>query len=168
MPPIGQYDSQHLVNLGYNRWAVKPEIGISHPAGRWTIDGYCGVWVFTTNQEYFPGTLRKEQDPIATVQGHVSYALPRRSWLAIDATWFGGGQIRIDGVISPDLQRNSRLGATLSLPVGRHHSVKLVYSTGAITRRGSDFDTVNVTWQFVRFSARRHSHTEAQSEGGAK
>jgi hypothetical protein len=78
MPPLGQYSSARLVNLGYHRWAFKPEVGLSYPAGRWTIDGSAGVWLFTTNEFYFPGNARKEQDPVVALQGHVSYALPHR------------------------------------------------------------------------------------------
>src|SRR5262245_43035673 len=33
-PPLGQYDKAKLVNLGANRWSVKPEVGLSHPLGR--------------------------------------------------------------------------------------------------------------------------------------
>jgi hypothetical protein len=150
-PPWGQYDPTQLVNLGYNRWAVKPEIGISHPAGRLTIDGYVGVWLFTTNDAYYPGHLKKHQDPVLALQGHASYALPRRYWVAIDGTWFAGGETRIDRVANPDLQRNTRVGITLSVPVVGQQSVKFVYSTGTATRRGSDFDTINATWQLVLF-----------------
>ena len=117
--------------------------------GRWTLDGYAGVWLFTTNDRYFPGTAEKRQDPVLALQGHVSYTLPNRVWLAFDATWFEGGQSSGGRVASPDLQRNAR--ATLSIPIGRQQSLKLVYSTGTTTRRGSDFDSVLVTWQLVRF-----------------
>jgi hypothetical protein len=151
VPPLGQYDRTSLVNLGYNRWGFKPEIGISHPVDRWTFDVYAGVWLYTTNSHHFPGNARRAQDPVASLQGHVSYALTRRSWLAFAATWFGGGQTRIDGVPSPDQQRNVRLGATWSIPVTARDSLKIIYSTGATTRRGSDFDTVTVQWQRVRF-----------------
>jgi hypothetical protein len=151
VPPLGQYSARQLVNLGYHRWAFKPEIGVSHPIGRLTIDGYAGVWLFTTNEAYYPGRIRKSQDPILSLQTHVSYALPGRTWVAIDGTWFSGGETRVDGVLSPDLQRNTRLGVTFSVPVTGQQSVKFVYSTGATTRRGSHFDTVNVTWQLVSF-----------------
>ena len=48
MPPWGQYSSAQLVNLGYNRWAVKPEIGVTRTIRRWTLEAAAGVWLFTT------------------------------------------------------------------------------------------------------------------------
>jgi hypothetical protein len=70
-------------------------------------------------------------------------------WLAFNGTWFVGGQTFVDDVASPDLQRNARLGATVSVPIAAQQSLKFVYSTGATTRRGSAFNTFNVTWQLV-------------------
>ena len=94
------------------------------------------------------------QDRILALQTHASYSLPRRAWLAIDATWFTGGETRVDGLPSPDLQRNTRVGATFSIPLTSQQSMKFAYSTGAITRRGSDFDSLTATWQLVMFLAR--------------
>lgn len=151
VPPWGQYRARQLVNLGYNRWAVKPEIGLSHPAGRWTFDASAGVWLFSSNRSYYPGRAVKDQDAVVALQGHASYSLPKRAWLAVNATWFAGGETRVDGVPSPDLQRNTRLGATLSIPIVGQQSIKFSYSTGTTTRRGSDFNTFNATWQLVMF-----------------
>lgn len=151
MPPIGVYHPEQLINLGFNRWAIKPEVGVSRTIQNWTVEGSAGVWLYSTNANFFPGSARKEQDPIGSLQAHVSYALPRRSWVAFDATWFAGGQSRVDGVESPDRQRNSRLGVTLSVMTFANHSFKVAYSTGATTRRGTDFDTLSVTWQVVVF-----------------
>jgi hypothetical protein len=151
VPPWGQYDAGQLVNLGYNRWAVKPEVGVSRPIGRWTIDASAAVWLFSTNHSYYPGHAIKHQDPVAALQGHASYALPRRWWVAINATWFAGGETRVDRVANPDVQRNTRVGATLSVPIVGRQSIKFLYSTGTTTRRGADFNTFNATWQLVIF-----------------
>jgi hypothetical protein len=71
-PPLGDYRATRLVNLGYHRWAFKPEVGASRAIGRWTVDGYAGVWFFTTNDRYFPGRANKRQDPVFAWQAHVS------------------------------------------------------------------------------------------------
>lgn len=151
VPPIGQYKSTQLVNLGYNRWAFKPEVGVSHQVGRWAFDVYAGVWLFTVNDEYFPGDTHRRQDPVVAWQTHISYALPRRTWVAFNGTWFAGGQTSVERTASPDEQRNSRFGLTFSVPASGQQSIKFVYSTGATTRRGNDFTTFNVTWQLVWF-----------------
>lgn len=150
VPPLGQYQSTQLVNLGYNRWAVKPELGVSHQLQRWTVEWYAGVWLFSSNQAYYPGRATREQDGVFAAQAHVSYALPRKAWIAFNGTWFAGGQTRVDHAASPDEQRNTRLGATYSFPLSTSQSLKFIYSTGASTRRGSAFNTFNVTWQLVR------------------
>ena len=151
IPPLGQYDAARLVNLGANRWAVKPEVGVSFPAGRWTIDTYAGVAFFTKNDEYYPGGSRRSQDPIFGLQGHVSYTLARRAWIAVNGTWYAGGRTELNGVRNADLQRNTRLGITYAQPIGRRQSLKFAYSTGATTRVGADFRTMTVGWQVVFF-----------------
>jgi hypothetical protein len=149
--PVGQYDSTKLVNLGSNRWSLKPEVGLSLPAGRWTFDGYAGVWWFTDNGAYYPGPSRRHQDPVIAVQGHVSYTLGRRAWIAANATWYGGGQMQVNDLPTADPYRNSRLGATWAIPLGMRQSLKISYSAGAATRVGADFKTISGAWQLVIF-----------------
>jgi len=147
--PLGQYDANKLINLGTNRWAFKPELGLSHLTGRWLLEAAGGVWLLGTNDRFL-GTLRREQSPVLSLQGHVTYNLPRGMWGGFDANFFRGGGTRIDGEksTSPTL-RNSRLGVTFSLPVHRRHSFKISYDNGVITRLGSDFSRLSVGYQFV-------------------
>jgi len=150
--PTGEYFRDRLVNLGSHRWAVKPEAGVSVPLGRWNVDAYAGVWFFGANDEFYPGSSRRTQSPVLATQGHASYTFRPRMWAAVDATWYTGGRTTIDGVANNDLQRNSRLGATMSVPIGPRQSLKAAVSKGATIRVGGDFTTVAVVWQmtFIR------------------
>jgi hypothetical protein len=147
--PSGQYDPTKLINLGNNRWAFKPEVGTSHPIGRWDLDAYLGVWFFTDNTAYFPGTAHRSQDPIVATQGHLSYTFARRAWAAFDATYYVGGRSTVSGGDPSERQSNTRIGATVAVPVGRRQSIKGSFSTGAATRTGTDFNTVSVLWQMA-------------------
>ena len=149
--PIGQYDSARAINLGFNRWGFKPEIGIWHPMGRWTLEGSAGVWFYTTNDSYFPGAATRTQDPFVALQAHVRYTFESGAWIGLDSTWFSGGQTHVNEIALPDRQNSTRLGATLSLPMSDEQSLKFIYSTGLATRRGADFDAVVILWQLVTF-----------------
>ena len=47
--PVGQYDSSRFINIGTNRWAFKPQIGVSQPIGHWYLECFGGVWLFAEN-----------------------------------------------------------------------------------------------------------------------
>ncbi len=147
LAPTGEYDRTKLVNLGSHRWAFKPEIGLSIPRGAWDFDVYGAVWLFTTNDEYYPGSSRRSQDPISAFQAHVAYTIRPRLWVAADATWYGGGEVRVDEGEPFVPYRNTRIGATLALPVGARQAIKVAWSTGLRAQSGSDFRTIAVAWQ---------------------
>ena len=145
--PVGEYDSSLRVNLGSNRWSVKPEVGYSSIKGRWILDAALGVWFFTSNTDSFGGTTLR-QDPIVNLQAHGSYNFNRRVWLALDANWYGGGRTKVDGNELTSLQSNSRWGLTLSVAVARGQSLKFATHAGAYTRVGADFNIASIAYQF--------------------
>lgn len=150
--PTGQFFNNKLINLGTNRWSFKPEIGLSYMVSKqWFIDLYAGVWFFTTNNSFYPGTSVRSQDPLLTFQTHFSYNINPLMWAAIDFTYYTGGQSSINDIYKDDRQNNLRVGATLNLPVSRQSSIKLAYSTGAVIRIGGNFSTISVAWQTVFF-----------------
>jgi hypothetical protein len=146
--PTGQYNPEKLINLGANRWAFRPELALSQPIGRhWMIDIYTGLWLFTENNKFYTGNSLRTQDPMGTIQGHLSYNINPKMWLALDATFYYGGQSTIDEVAKDDRQSNSRIGATFVFPVWKKNNIKIAASTGAIVRSGADFNTVSIGWQ---------------------
>ena len=95
--------------------------------------------------------MRFVQQSIKGLQGHVSYTIRPRLWLAADATFYAGGRTAVGSVKKDDRQENSRAGLTLSVPIGSRHSVKLAWSEGTTTRIGGDFRTLSGAWQYLWF-----------------
>lgn len=148
--PTGQYDPARLINPGSNRWAFKPEMGVSKPGGRWTFEANGGAWLFTTN-ESFLGTSRRKQKPMASFQGGVIYTLRPRMWVSGNATFYTGGSTVINGTANEDRQRNARIGATFSLPLNQRQSLKVVWAKGVTTRIGGNLNTIAFAWQYAWF-----------------
>ena len=145
--PVGQYDPEKLVNIGTNRFTFKPELGLSKMAGRMQFELTAGASIYTVNHDFFQGKTRS-QKPIGSLQGHINYNFPKGIWAALDGTYYWGGKTTLEGVEGNDLQKNTRLGVTLALPISIHNSIKLYFSTGVSTRTGSDFDAMGVIWQY--------------------
>ncbi len=82
--PTGQYDPARLVNIGTNRWALKPEIGLSQPFGNWFAEASAGVWLFGDNEAYLGGKQR-QQSPLGVFQLHGGYQFRPGLWIAADA-----------------------------------------------------------------------------------
>ena len=148
--PFGEYDSSKLINLGTNRWAFKPEIGVSQPFQSWIFELYAGVWLFEDNTDFYGGQHR-EQDPLATFQTHVVYNFSRSVWAAGDFTFYDGGRTTVEGQPNDDRQNNTRGGLTLSVPCGKNQSLKATWAQGVSTRVGSSFQTVGLIWQWRWF-----------------
>ena len=145
--PIGQYDADRLINISSNRWFVKPELGVSKAWGPWTLELATAATIFGDNDDFYGGQ-RREQDPLYSLQGHLVYSFRSGIWAAVTGTYFTGGRTTVDGVRKNDLEQSSRVGATLALPVDRHHSIKLYASTGLSIRTGTDFDAIGAAWQY--------------------
>lgn len=145
--PIGRYEPSKLLNIGTNRWTVKPELGVSRVIGRWIVEAAAAAAFFTDNDDFFGGN-EKKQDPIYSLQGHVILPFRPGLWGALDATYYAGGRTTVNGEEKDNLQQNWRLGATLAVPVDRRNSIKLYASTGVHTRTKSNFDLFGLAWQY--------------------
>jgi hypothetical protein len=146
--PTGQFYPDKLINLGTHRFSFRPELAVSHPMGkRWLLDVYSGVWFFTANHSFYPGNSLRTQEPMGAFQGHISYNLRPRFWIAMNATFYVGGTSSINDIYNDDRQENARIGVTTVLPVGKRNSLKLSASKGAVVRIGQNFATFSIGWQ---------------------
>jgi hypothetical protein len=145
-PPLGQYDSDKLLNIGTNRWSFKPELGISKTLGPLTLELSTGVRFYTDNNDFLDGKTL-QLSPVYSVQGHLIYSFTPGIWLGLDGLYYTGARGTIDGRKGESLE-NVRVGLTLALPINRHNSVKLYGTTNVYTKTGADADVVGIAWQF--------------------
>jgi len=151
--PSGQYDPNVLLNIGANRWAFKPELGISRALGKWVFESAAGAWLYTTNKDFYGGAVRS-QAPLGSFQAHIVRILTHRSWAAFDGTFFTGGRSNVNGADKADYQGNTRIGATLGMVFTRRQSIKISYFRGAVVRVGSDISSIGVAYNIIWLTGR--------------
>jgi hypothetical protein len=145
--PAGQYDETRVVNLGANRWSMRPEVGISKAVRAWTLELTAGATLYSANKDFFHGVTRL-QGPIYSSEGHAIYNFKRGLWVSLDGTYFAGGRSTLDGVRSNNLQQNWRAGVTFALPVDTRNALRLYASRGVSARTADNFDLVGIAWQY--------------------
>lgn len=144
--PLGQYYSDKLVNLGQNRWAFRPRVGLSHRVKGWNLETMVDVWLFADNTDFYGGTTAS-QDPLWSVQANVIYLFRSGIWMGVGLGGSRGGKVASNGVYGDNYHKNARWGAIITYPLNLTHSVKLLYIDGLRTRLGSDFDQISATYQ---------------------
>ena len=146
--PTGDYDSKRLVNVGSNRWAMKAELGymtVLNP--KWLLEFELGSWFFDDNDDFL-GVTRK-QSPIVAAQMHLVRRFTPGFWASLDINGYKGGRSEINGRKLDDLQRDSKLGATLVFPFAKGHAFKISYATGSTNDSDEEFDTYLVSYQRI-------------------
>ena len=121
-----------------------------HTWRKWRAEGYVGAWLFSDNTDFAGGTTR-HQAPITSTQAHLTYTIRPRLWMALDGNFWNGGVVTVSGSGPTALQRNSRIGATVSVPIDQRQSLRLAYRFGAYTTPGGDSKSVGVSYTYARF-----------------
>jgi len=143
--PTGQYEPDKLINVGTNRWAAKAELGFMFPIKpRWLLEFEVGVWIFGDNNGFLGVT--REQDPVFATEVHLVRRFKPGFWASLDLNLYRGGQSTVGGELRAHLQRNSRFGGTVVVPLARRQAVKFGYSGGVVTSSGGDFDIFLVSY----------------------
>ena len=146
--PVGQYDPDRLLNLGSNRWAFIPQVGVSHRMGPWIAEAYVNTRLFTINGNFYGGRTL-EQHPFLAAKLHLVRTLPKGFWFALDGGIGAGARGIVDGVPGDNYQSAFRVGFTAAGRISGGHSLKLAAVTTKRIDRGPDFDAISLAYQFA-------------------
>jgi len=148
--PLGEYQEDKLLNLGQNRFAIIPQLGVVHTRGPWSYELTGSVSFFTDNHDFLVDQTR-EQDPVFVLQAHTVYAAPGGWWVSGSAAYDWGGESTIDGTAKDDYRETLWYGIAAGLAIDRRSSVQIAYVANRAQRAtGSDTDNVAVGYS-IRF-----------------
>lgn len=148
LAPTGHYDEDKLINVGANRWAVKPELGYIIPLKpTWVLELEAGAWFFSDDDDFL--NEKREQHPIFAAEVHLVKRIRPGFWASLEANYFAGGRQTIGGNEHSDVQRNSRIGGPVVFPFAGRHAIKIGFSRGWVTDFGNDFDQFLVSHNVV-------------------
>jgi hypothetical protein len=144
--PYGDYNDERLLNLGENRFVLRPQLGVVHTRGNWSFELTGSVFLYEDNDKFYRDSER-EQDPLYALQSHLVYIAPKRWWLSLGVAHAWGGESKINGIRKDDEKRDMLYGISGGVPIGSRSSVKLAY-VGSRTGEdvGKDTDSISLAY----------------------
>lgn len=100
--PFGEYHSDRVVNMGANRWAVKPELDFTWRYEKWCFELQQNIEFYSDNDQYTSSNRTSSKDPVYVSLAHVSYDVTKSFWVGGSAWWTGGGETKVNGVKQND------------------------------------------------------------------
>lgn len=147
--PWGEYYPEKLINLGNNRWVIRPQIGIVHTRGKWSYELTGSLFWYEDNDDFFGGSLL-ENDEIWAVQGHAIYTFRPGLWISASTAYGVGGDTFVDGAKKELKVDNWLLALSLGVPINRQQGLKFAW-VGTQTRNdtGADLSSFNIAWSLM-------------------
>jgi len=136
--PTGLYRSNMLLNLGSNRWSLKPEIALTHPFGsgqKWEFDAYANVSFYTDNTSY-RGREILRQEPLPGLEGHISYSFNDSVWASLDTRYSFRGATVLNGVTQNNAQQNFILGSEVNISLNPRNSLVFEFARALVHDNG--------------------------------
>jgi len=146
--PTGDYMEDKLINLGSNRFTFRPQLGVVHNRGKWSMELTGEVLLYTDNDDFF-NRKELEQDPLYTSQFHLIYTFRPGLWAAASSGYGYGGESTVSGIKKNDRRENLAWALSLGYPITRQLGVKVIYlATRTQNSFGQDADSIGAGFAF--------------------
>jgi hypothetical protein len=147
--PWGEYSGDRLINLGNNRWVLRPQLGVLHQRGKWEYELTGSVFLYGKNDEFWKGTVRK-QDPLWFLQGHIIKTFKPGLWAGFSMGFGHGARSRINGLPKSDDSRVGYWALTMGVPITRSQNLKFAFfSARTNTRVDTDLNSYQIGWSIM-------------------
>jgi len=142
--PLGDFDKNRVLNLGNNRWAFKPELGIVKGFGEKTyLDVILNGEFYTKNND-----IQKTQDPLFGAEVHLSYDINKQWYASMDYFYSYGGESKLGSDWQKDGANNHGLGLSLFWLINSNHQLMVEYRDDFSVKNGPGTNTFGVRWAY--------------------
>lgn len=142
--PLGDYNKHKALNLGNNRWAIKPELGVVKGVGEKTyLDMIVNGEFYTEN-----GKIDLRQDPLFGAEIHLSYDITKQWYASVDYFYSYGGETKQNGVWQNNKSNSHGLGLSLFWMIGSNNQLMIEYRDDFSVKNGPGTNTFGARWAY--------------------
>ncbi len=144
--PLGDYLKDRLINLGKNRWVLRPQLGVTHTRNKWTYELTGSVFIYGDNDEFWNGN-KLESDPLYAFQGHLIYTFRPGLWISASSAYGSGLQATVNGLPKDNKAANWVTALSVGVPLSRTQGLKFSWLRFRSQKdTGSDLDSLSFGW----------------------
>ena len=148
--PWGEYYEDKLLNIGSNRYTIRPQIGVVHTSGPWSYELTGSIFFFTDNNQFYNGN-KVEQDPFYAVQAHIIRVFSPGVWGSLSTGYGKGSESIVNGVSKDDEREGFISSLAFGIPITQNQGVKFSYiwwENDTTQATVSDTDTFALSWSY--------------------
>ena len=147
--PTGQYSNEYLINLGNNRWVLRPELGVLHERQNWQFEVNGSVFVYGDNSDFWMGSLR-EQNPLWLIEGHVVYTFRPGLWAGFSGGFGYGGRSYVNNEQKIDDSRIRYWKLSLGVPINRMQGLNFSFAVARTnTISDANLNRFTMSWSIM-------------------
>jgi hypothetical protein len=139
--PTGKYNRDRLINLGNNRWVIRPQLGVTHSRGKWAGELTGSAFLYTKNNHFWKDT-ELGTDPLFALQAHLIYTFRPGLWASVSSAYGWGGEASVNGDAKHNPSGNWLTAVSFGFPIDRRQGVKIAWIRGRTQKpTGADLDS---------------------------
>lgn len=147
--PLGQYYGDKLLNLGYNTFVFRPQIGMVHKWNSWSFEASGSVFFYSINNDFYINKT-KRQDPLFALQTHLIKSFKNRIWASLSFGYGQGGNSIVNRVTNDDERGNFLGGVSAGMPIFKKQTLKLAYGSTLTTKDvGANTHGFVLGWAYI-------------------
>jgi len=159
--PLGEYQSDKLVNIGLNRWygrialPFKWHFGVFSPGYMSSFELIPAVWLFAENSDFLEQKL--ENEPLWSLEAHLTHDFTTNFFGSLDMLYQSGFQSKINSDDVGEKLEIGNLGFALNYQISDNITIRTGYSSNVFGDKNLETSVVRLQFVYAWHTATENS-----------